>query len=75
MDCGHDMSGMTACTMSCCHQDERSGLTPIAFVLPDSSSTSAPIFVAPLVATRKQIELPRTIEPLSPPPRFAAAAL
>ena len=75
MDCGHDMSGMTACTMSCCHQDERSGLTPIAFVLPDSSSTSVPTFATPAVGTLKQIELPRTIEPLSPPPRFAAVAL
>ena len=74
-DCGHDMSGMTACTMSCCHQDERSGLTPIAFVLPDSSSSSAPIFATPLVATLKKIELFRIIEPLSPPPRFAAVAL
>jgi len=75
MDCGHDMSGMTACTMSCCHQDERPLLTPFAFLLPHFASASAPAFATPIVATLKQIELPRTIEPLSPPPRFATAAL
>jgi len=75
MNCGHGLSGMTACTMSCCHQDERSGITPIAFVLPGSSSASAQTFTTPLVAALQQIELPRSIEPLSPPPRVTPAAL
>lgn len=75
MDCGHEMSGMTACTMSCCHQDEGSGLIPIAFVLPDSSSATAPAPATPFVVTLKQIEFPRSIEPLSPPPRVTPTAL
>jgi len=81
MDCGHDMSGMkgmsgmTACTMSCCHQSDRPLLTPIAFVLPELVPTSAPNAATLPVAVRKQNDFPRAIEPLSPPPRFSSAAL
>jgi hypothetical protein len=74
MDCGHDMSGMTACTMSCCHQDERPVLTAFAFLLPEPASATRPTLATPFVATLKQFELPRTIKPISPPPRFTASA-
>ena len=81
MDCGHDMSGMngmsgmTACTMSCCHQTDRPVLTPVAFLLPELASTSALASATLPVGMLKQNDLPRAIEPLSPPPRFSAAAL
>jgi hypothetical protein len=75
MDCGHETSGMIACTVSCCHQSDRPLLTAVTFLLPHFSSASAPRFAAPLEAARKQTELSRAIEPLSPPPRFGAAAL
>src|SRR5580692_3871227 len=34
MDCGHDMPGMMACAMSCCHDSDRSLFNSVAFVLP-----------------------------------------
>jgi hypothetical protein len=74
MDCGHDMAGMMACAMSCCHDSERSLVASIAFVLPPdvasapSTATTSPIELA------KIVDFPRTIEPLSPPPRFVFAA-
>jgi hypothetical protein len=75
MDCGHDMSGMMDCAMSCCHDSDRSLITSIAFVLPPS------VTVVPAAAFESQIELakpldfPRSIEPLSPPPRLFSAAV
>src|SRR5882724_5805498 len=75
MDCGHDMSGMMDCAISCCHDSDRSLITSIAFVLPPS------VTVVPAVASESQIELakpldfPRSVEPLSPPPRFFSAAV
>lgn len=77
MDCGrdgHEMSGIMACAMSCCHDSERALVTSIAFVLPPA------VAAAPLVAITSSIELAkpvnflRSIEPLSPPPRFVSAA-
>ena len=41
MDCGHDTSGMMACTMSCCHDSDRSLVTSIAFLLPPSVAVDA----------------------------------
>jgi hypothetical protein len=75
MDCGHDMSGMMVCSMSCCHDSDRSLVTSIAFVLPpstglaDFASAKSPIELA------KLLDFPRSIEPLSPPPRFVSAAV
>src|SRR5579863_4043326 len=75
MDCGHDMSGMTACTMSCCHQTDRPVLAPVAFLLPELTSTSALSSATLPVGMLKQNDLPRATKPLSPPPRFYSAAL
>ena len=75
MDCGHDMPGMMTCAVSCCHDSDRSLVTPVAFVLP-------PALVAADVAARKSpielakpLDFPRSIEPLSPPPRLLPAAV
>jgi hypothetical protein len=74
MNCGHDMAGMMACSMSCCHDSDRSAVTSIAFVLPSlmaipsSAATKSPVQFA------RPLDFPRSIEPLSPPPRFAPAA-
>jgi hypothetical protein len=74
MDCGHDMSGMMACAMSCCHDTERLLVTSIAFVLPP------PVTVAPAATIKMPIELAKPLDflrsskPLSPPPRFVSAA-
>jgi hypothetical protein len=74
MDCGHDMAGMMACSVSCCHDSDRSAVTSIAFVLPplmavhSSSATKLPVQLA------RPLDFPRAIEPLAPPPRLAPAA-
>jgi hypothetical protein len=73
MDCGHDMGEMMNCSMSCCQSSEMPLVTAVAFVLPDSSSTLAPAAVVPAVETAHAIAIPRSVEPLSPPPRFAYA--
>ncbi len=74
MDCGHETSGMMACSMSCCHDSDRSLVTSIAFVLPPSVAMAAAAAIESPIELAKPLELPRSIEPLSPPPRFAFAA-
>ena len=73
MDCGHDMPGMMACSMSCCHDSERSMVTATAFVLPPVVTVAAPSAIDSPVEFAKPLDFPRSIEPLSPPPRFVAA--
>jgi len=75
MDCAHDMSGMMACTMSCCHNSDRSLVTSIAFVLPPSVTVAALAAIKSPVELAKPLDFPRSIEPLSPPPRFSSAAV
>jgi hypothetical protein len=77
MDCdhdGHDMSGMMACAMSCCHDSERSLVTSIAFLLPPALAAAVPLAVTSSVELAKSVNFLRSIEPLSPPPRFFFAA-
>ncbi len=75
MDCGHDMPGMMACSMSCCNDSERSLVTPIAFVLPPSMAAAPSAGVKSPIELAKPLDFPRSIEPLSPPPRFDSAAV
>jgi hypothetical protein len=74
MDCGHDMFGMMACSMSCCHDTERSLLTPIAFVMPPPVAAAQVAGTTYRIELSKPLDFPRSIEPLSPPPRFLPAA-
>jgi hypothetical protein len=74
MDCGHEMAGMTACSMSCCHDSERSLIASIAFVLPPSPVAAEAIAIKSPIEFAKPLDFPRSIEPLSPPPRFISAA-
>ncbi len=73
MDCGHEMSGVTVCTMSCCHNPDRPAVAAALFVLP------FPLRATELVAVKRGIELSNpqdflvSIEPLSPPPRLLPA--
>src|SRR5204862_5153478 len=75
MDCGHDMSGMMACTMSCCHDSDRSLVTSIAFLLPPSVAVDAAAAIKAPFELTKPLDFPRSIEPLSPPPRSVSAAV
>jgi hypothetical protein len=74
MDCSHDMSGMMACAMSCCHDSDRSLVTSITFVLPPSIAVAAAAALESSFELAKLLDFPRSIEPLSPPPRFVSAA-
>jgi hypothetical protein len=74
MDCEHDMPGMMACAMSCCHDSDRSQFTSIAFVLPPPVASAAVAAIELPIEFAKPLEFPRSIEPLAPPPRFVSAA-
>jgi hypothetical protein len=74
MDCGHDLTAMMACSMSCCHDADRSLAASIAFVLPPSVPVAAPAVIKSSIELAKPLDFPRSIEPLSPPPRFVSAA-
>src|SRR5467141_209576 len=74
MDCGRDTTGMMACAMSCCHDSDRSLVTSIAFVLPPSVAVAASAAIESPIELAKPLDFPRSIEPLSPPPRFLSAA-
>jgi len=74
MDCGHDMSGMMACSMSCCHDSDRSLFPSIAFVLPPSMAAAPSVAIKSPIELANPLHFPRSSEPLSPPPRFISAA-
>jgi hypothetical protein len=78
-DCGHNMAanvtGMSDCSMDCCQTHETPAVGSVTFVMP-------PVFFAPVSmhVTRaadyvRAIEIPRAIEPASPPPRFLSNIL
>jgi len=73
MDCGHDMGEMMDCSMSCCQMSKNPLVTAVAFVLPDVTFASASIAVTGAADTLRALEIPRSLKPLSPPPRFAHA--
>jgi hypothetical protein len=75
MNCGHDMPGMSECSMSCCQNPERQVVTAMLFVLPPLTSAWAPMQITGDVTFSGFPELPRFIQPLLQPPRVAAAAL
>jgi hypothetical protein len=74
VDCGHEMSGLTACTVACCHPSDRPLVVPFAFVLPAFASVPTPAAARPN-AQLKQLDLPGFSQPLFPPPRIAVTAL
>jgi hypothetical protein len=72
MGCGHEMASMTSCSMSCCQNPERPAMTSLAFVLPSVLAVTVPsVFKAP-IESGKPLDFFRSIQPLSPPPRFEA---
>src|SRR6266852_3829336 len=75
MDCGHDMPGMMICSMSCCHDSDRSLVTSIAFVLPPSAALRDFASIKSPIDFVKPLDYPRSIKPLSPPPRLVSTAV
>jgi hypothetical protein len=59
--------------MSCCQGSEKPLATAVAFVLPDVAFAWAPIAVTRAADTLQSLEIPRSLEPVFPPPRFAHA--
>lgn len=73
MDCGHDVSGMMACSMSCCQDAVRPAIMPVAFVLPQVMNVPTVDEVISPVSLSSSFEISQVTEPLSPPPRLATA--
>jgi len=77
MNCEHEAAGkggMAACTMNCCHDTEKVLTAPVIF-LPNVAAEPAKIsVVACLAELRTEIHEKFGNKPLSPPPRFLAAA-
>jgi hypothetical protein len=74
MDCGHEMPGMAACSMSCCHNLDHAAIAPGLFVLPAQVTLSASTIFAPCANLREPQNFLRSTKPLSPPPRISPAA-
>ena len=75
MDCGHDVTEMMACSMSCCQDSDHTLLAAHTFVLPYVISVSAPGDSARAVEKACTIERSPYSEPVSPPPRFSSKVL
>jgi hypothetical protein len=75
MDCGHDMSGLKPCSMSCCKDPSRPALMPGAFVLPLIRFAAVPAEVLRPAQFASSLKISRFVKPLSPPPRFATSVL
>ncbi len=73
MDCVHEIGEMMNCAMSCCQNSEQPLVTAVAFVLPDAAFSWAAISVVGVADAVQSTEIPRSIRPLSPPPRLADA--
>ncbi len=73
-ECDHATGGMMDCSMSCCQDPDKPAVTSMAFVLPPAAFAASAISVTDSVERVHSIEIPRTIAPLSPPPRTDNAA-
>ena len=73
-DCGHNMAanatGMSDCSMDCCQTHETPAVSSVTFVMPPVIFVAVSVNVTRAAETARAIEIPRTIEPASPPPRF-----
>jgi hypothetical protein len=79
-DCGHDMAGhdmssMMKCSMSCCQDPDKPVITAVAFVRPPLIFVSLADIATRAIDRLRALEIPRPIEPPSPPPRVIVAAL
>jgi hypothetical protein len=71
-ECGHDVGAMTACSMSCCQDMQRPMLTAVVFVVPQVATRPSDMQETGALDITRTIELPRSVEPPSPPPRVVA---
>jgi hypothetical protein len=77
-DCGHDMAakvtgqmpGMSDCSMDCCQTHETPAVSSVTFVMPPVFFVPVSMHVTRAAETVRAIEIPRAVEPDSPPPRY-----
>src|SRR5215469_1056196 len=62
------------CSMSCCHETSAAMAAAIVFVLPSTTSLSAPLGAAGSSPELTATEFMQSIQPLSPPPRISLPA-
>ena len=74
LQCEHSAPGLAACTMACCHNKENALMAPVAFVLEESAALRTRAVATRLAQAPESKDIVRSLEPLSPPPRLAAAA-
>jgi hypothetical protein len=75
MDCGHEMSSMSGCKMSCCHDTDQPTIAANVFVMPSDTSIAAPSAMVAGVEAPKPTSIARFTEPISPPPRTISSNL
>jgi hypothetical protein len=73
-ECDHATGGMMDCSMSCCQDPDKPAVTSMAFVLPPAAFAASAMIISGAVKRVHSIEIPRSIAPLSPPPRTDNAA-
>ncbi len=70
MDCeNRGGSGMTNCSMACCHERSQILVTPAIFVMPEPATICLPPLATIALSNFAATEFVQSFEPLSPPPR------
>jgi len=70
MDCGHDMSRMSDCKISCCNAADETAINVAQFVMPSLQVALSLECAAPVLASFAPQMLSRAEKPQSPPPRL-----
>jgi hypothetical protein len=73
-DCDHAMAGLMDCSMSCCQDPDKPAVSSMAFVPPPATFAASAMIATGSVERAYFTEIPRTIAPVSPPPRTDNAA-
>ena len=70
MDCGHNMSHMSDCKISCCNAADETAINIAQFVMPSLQVALSLDCVAPILAPFAPQMISRAEKPQSPPPRL-----
>jgi len=70
MDCGHNMSHMSDCKISCCNAADETAINVAQFVMPSLQTALSIECAAPILAPFAPQMLSRAEKPQSPPPRL-----
>jgi len=74
-DCDHNSGGLTACTISCCQDEDHVFVAAMTFVMPAPTLAAVQAQSRATVDSVRSIEIPRSIQPLLPPPRAVSVSL